>query len=260
MRPHSTFAVLTLLVASAWPAAAIGQTETEKVHRVIPLAAGGTLNLKNFSGQVRITGADRLDVIIDAVRRAPKDRLERIKLDIQATASTITVEANKKDGTWWDRGKNNVVETEFDIQVPRRTRLDVSVFSSPVRITGVEGSHDVHGFSSDLVLTGVTGAVTAKTFSGDIDVEMTSAASTPALDLKTFSGDIDVRVAANARARVDFDSFSGDLSSDLPLMLQSKRRHKISAELGAADTRVEREAARNDLRFRTFSGDVRIKR
>ncbi len=267
IRLHSTLLCAALFVSAVPPSTVAAQTETENVHRVVALAPGGTVKVRNFSGYVRITGTDRPEVVIDAVRRATRDRLDRIKLDVQATDSTVTIEANKREGAWWDRYRNNVVETELDIQVPRRTRLDVSVFSSPVRIGAVEGPHDVHGFSSEIVLTGVTRAVTAKTFSGDIDIEMAEGAPAPELDLNTFSGDIDVRVPTNARGHVDFNSFSGDLTSDLPLTLSSKRRHRLSAELGSGDTRVERDPSTgsgpvpaNDFRFRTFSGDVRIKK
>ena len=51
----------------------------------------------------------------------------------------MVVDANKRDYSWWDFASgNNVVETDFDIKVPRRTQLDVDVFSSPVTVTGID--------------------------------------------------------------------------------------------------------------------------
>ena len=77
-------AVLALAIVSAGCTTLIEavETETEHITQTAALAPGGTLRLKNFSGHVTITGADRQDASIDAVRRASRDRLDHVKLDI----------------------------------------------------------------------------------------------------------------------------------------------------------------------------------
>src|SRR5882757_2300060 len=157
-----TLAAAFAVLALAAPANAAPRLfdETEHITRTIQLEPGGTLRLKNFSGRVTITASDRPEVVIDAVRRASRTQLERIKLDIHTSGSNVvTVDANQRDRSWWDFASgNNVVETDFDIKVPRRTELDLSVFSSPVSIDGVEGAHKVYSFSGRLTLSDVTGS------------------------------------------------------------------------------------------------------
>lgn len=238
-----------ILAAPAWA----DQKETETVDRTIPFVPDGTLRLKNFSGHVRITGHSGTDVVVHAVRRASRDRLDRIKLNIEVSGSSMRIEANKKvSDSWFDFRGNNVVETDFDIQVPIRTRLDVSVFSSPITISGVSGSHEVHGFSSELTLRDIDGRLRAKTFSGDIHVELSPTARAPELDIDSFSGDINVRISEAAKGSLSFNSFSGDLQSDIPLTLSKTSRRRLSAKLN--------EGGANELQFKTFSGDVRIVR
>ena len=246
-----TAAAAALLLAAA---PALAQTETERVDRTIPFAAGGTITLKNFSGEVRITGTDAAQVVIKAVRRATRERLDRIKLDIQTSGSHLTIDANKRpDEGWFERhgDNNNVVETDFDIQVPASSALEVNVFSSDVRVAGVTGSQRVHGFSGRLTLDGVSGPIDAKTFSGDIEVAV-AGTTEPDLELETFSGDIAARLPSDARGHVSFSSFSGDIDSDYPLTLRRKTRRSLDADLGSG--------AGRDLRFKTFSGDVTLKR
>ena len=113
-----------LLMALPAPARATEQRETERIDRTAQIRAGGQLRLKNFSGRVTITGSNRADMTIHAVRTATRDRLDHIKLDIQETSSGVTIEANRKDSDWRDRD-NNVVETEFDIEVPADIDLDI---------------------------------------------------------------------------------------------------------------------------------------
>src|SRR5229473_2427778 len=148
-----TIAAAFAVLALAMPADAAPRDfdETEHVTRTIQMEPGGTLRLKNFSGRVTITASDRPEVAIDAVRRGTRYRLDHIKLDIHTSGATVVVDANQREYSWFDFvDRNNVVETDFDIKVPRRTDLDLSVFSSPVSVTGVEGSQKVHGFSSRL--------------------------------------------------------------------------------------------------------------
>src|SRR4051794_2314813 len=156
-----TIAVLLAVCALAMPAAAWGVDETEHVSQTFKMEPGGSLRLKNFSGRVTITASDRPEVVVDAVRHASRERLSRIKLDIHTAGdNVVVVDANRHDRSWYDFiGKNNVVEPDFDIKVPRRTHLDISVFSSAVDIEGVEGSHKAYSFSGRLSLNDVAGSV-----------------------------------------------------------------------------------------------------
>jgi putative adhesin len=220
-------ALLGALILSVPAAARAEQKETERVDRTAQIRAGGQLKLKNFSGHVTITGSNRGDVSIHAIRRATRDRLEHIKLDVQENGADVTIEANRKDSDWRDRD-NNVVETDFDIEVPLDTSVDVDVFSSDVTVTSVRGKQRVKTFSGDVNLSGGEQSVNAETFSGKIDVLIPQGTS----------------------ASVDFDSFSGELRTDVPMVYRSSSRRRVRAEIGAGGT---------DYYFKTFSGDVRIR-
>jgi hypothetical protein len=226
--------------------------ETEKFHKVVPLAPGGTLVLHNFSGAVRIAGADVGEMTIDAVRTATRDRLDHIKLDVQVSGSTVTIEANKKEEGWTVKN-DNVVETEFDIQVPKNTRLELDVFSSDIHVRNVTAEQSVKTFSGDVTVEDGSARVKAKTFSGGIDLRLVASATAPSLDLETFSGPIGLRVPDAAKAALTFDSFSGQLTSDLPLTLGEQKKGHLKAALNGGDPQHE-------VRIKTFSGNVKIGR
>jgi len=220
---------IALVGALALPAqAAARQQETERVDKTATMRAGGQLRVKNFSGRVTVTGSTRGDITIHAVRRATRDRLDHIKLEVRETASGVTIDANKKDDDWRDKN-NNVVETEMEIQVPQDVKLDIDVFSSDVHVTGVSGEQQL------------------KTFSGDINV----ADATGSIDAETFSGDIELKLSAGAGGRIDFDSFSGSLRSDAGLTTKSSSRSRVTGVIGSGGN--------NDYHFKTFSGGVRIR-
>jgi len=226
--------------------------ETEKVHKVVPLAPGGTVSLHNFSGAVRIVGADVSEVTVDAVRTATRDRLDHIKLDVQVNGTTVSIEANKKD-VGWTVQNDNVVETEFDIQVPKNTRLELDVFSSSVHVRNVAGEQSIKTFSGAATVEDGPARLKVKTFSGAIDLRLAASATSPELDLETFSGSIGIKVPDGAKAALTFDSFSGQLTSDLPLTLNEQKKGHLKAALNGGDPQRE-------VKLKTFSGDVKIAR
>lgn len=246
------FAAFTL-VACAVPSLEAARDETERITRTFKLSPGGTLRLKSFSGRVNITATDADEVVVDAVRRGSRDRLDHIKLDIRNDASGVYIEANKRASSSWF-SNNNVVETDFDIKVPRKTNIDVKVFSAVVNTDGVEGRHTVGAFSSRVTLLNVTGPVKAHTFSGSVEIQAKNWQPDQNIDVDTFSGNVTLRVPESAAGLVSFNSFSGYLNSEIPLTFRNGRRTNLKAELGANASNG------GNLRFKTFSGSVRIDR
>lgn len=245
------FALVTLAVVGV-RAASSALDDTERVERRVKIDPGGTVRIRSFSGRVAITAAEGNEVIVNAVRRAPRERLDHIKLDVHSDGSTVYIEANHRDSTWWS-WRNNVVETDFDIKVPRRVDLDINVFSAPVTVQGIEGSHRISGFSSPVTVEDNGGPLKAHTFSGSIEIQAKDWHDQD-VDVDTFSGNITMRVPEAARARITFNSFSGHLNSDLPLTLKDGSRRSLRADLGTD------AASGGSFRFKTFSGSVRINR
>ena len=225
---RSAFALIFALVL-ATPLA--GQTNTENVDKTLTMQPGGMLRLKTFSGRVRITGGAGDQVVIHAVRRGKQDRLDDIKLEITQSGNTIEVDANHR---LVERRNDNVVETDFDIQVPARTRLDIKTFSAPVTVIGVSESQKIDGFSSE------------------IRIEASQWGDGNSLDINTFSGDVNLRLPDTARGEVDFNSFSGRFESDLPVTLSNSRRRNFRGALNGGGS--------GDFRLKTFSGSVSIRR
>ena len=234
-RPVTTAFALLLALVLATPALAQrddrSPRDTETVDRTLPMPAGGTLRLKTFSGRVKITGGSGDQLVVHAVRRATRDRLADIKLEITTSGSTIEVDANHR---LVERRNDNVVETDFEITLPAKTRLDIKTFSAPVTVIGVQANQNIDGFSSD------------------ITIESNEWTDGTDIDVNTFSGDVRLRLPASAKGNIDFNSFSGRFESDLPVTLNSSSRRNFRGALNGGGNA--------DFRLKTFSGDVSIRR
>lgn len=234
IRPVTTTFVLLAALVLAAPASAQrdrGPRETETVDRTLTMQPGGTLRLKTFSGRVKITGTSGNQVIVHAIRRATRDRLDDIKLEITQSGTTVEIDANHR---LVERRNDNVVETDLDIQLPSKTRLDIKTFSAPVTVVNVAASQKIDGFSSEVIIE-------ASEWSDDNDI-----------DVNTFSGDVRMRLPQSARGSIDFNSFSGQFESDLPVTLNTSSRRNFRGALNGGGP--------GGLRLKTFSGDVSIRR
>ena len=226
-----TTTTLALLAALAIAAPAFAQRDTETVDKTLTMAPGGTLRVKTFSGHVKITGTSGNQLIVHAVRRATRDRLDDIKLEITQSGSSVEIDANHR---LVERRNDNVVDTDLEIQVPSKTRLDIKTFSAPVTVVNVSSSQVIDGFSSDVII---------ETSQWDDNMD---------LEVKTFSGDVRMRLPQNAKGNIDFNSFSGSFESDLPVTLNSSSRRNFRGTLNGGGG--------GDFRLKTFSGDVTIRR
>ena len=223
-------ALLAAFVTTAVPASAQSRQE-ETFDRTFTMQPGGTFRLRTFSGRVRIRGTDGNQVIIHAIRRARPDRLRDIQIEVTQSGNEIEVNANHRRV---ERDNDNVVETDFDIQVPARSRLDVNSFSAPLEVTNVQGAHRLKTFSADITLA-------SDTWNDDEGV-----------DADSFSGDVHLRLPGNARGSITFDSFSGRFQSDLPVTMQSSSSRTFRGELNGGGSAL--------FRFKTFSGSAEIRR
>jgi hypothetical protein len=223
-------ALLAALFAIAVPAQAQSRQE-ETFDRTVTLQPGGTLRLRTFSGRVTIRGTDGSQVVIHAVRRARPERLRDIQIEVIESGNQVEINANHQAR---ERDNDNVVETDFDIQVPARTRLDVNSFSAPIEVTNVQGPHRL------------------KTFSADIRLDASAWRDEDGLDADSFSGDVRLRLPATARGAVSFDSFSGRFESDLPVTLRSSNRRNFNGDLNGGGSAT--------FRFKTFSGSAEIRK
>lgn len=213
-----------------------GPSETETVDRTVPLPANGTVRIKNFSGDIRITPSTGRDVVLKATRRARRETLDHVKLDVTSSGTEVTIEANRRDPSWSrPRNESDVVETRMELQVPPSAELNIDAFSSDVEVEGINADQRVKTFS---------GTITVRGLKGEIDAE-------------TFSGDIRVTLDAAAKGSVSFDSFSGRFDSSLPLSTtfydsrRGRRSRNVEGTLpGGSGPR---------LRFHTFSGDVELR-
>jgi DUF4097 and DUF4098 domain-containing protein YvlB len=120
-------------------------------------------------------------------------------------------------------------------------RAEVQTVSGDVDVRVALAGLKVQSVSGDVELGEVGGSLSVTSVSGDQSVR---AAGPGELAFKAVSGDVDVAIRSGLRIRLDVNSVSGTINSDLPV----------------SDTPTRSEGPEADLRVRTVSGDVKIAR
>jgi DUF4097 and DUF4098 domain-containing protein YvlB len=186
-----------------------------KVGVRITCPTGSELQCDTASADVRVEGT----LGTTRIRTASGDlRLRRIDGQLEAKTASGDIQVDHVEG-----------------------RATLHTVSGDVQLRTAMSGLSVNSVSGDVIVTEVIGDLDVGTVSGDAIVR---AAGPGEVAVKAVSGDVAVAVRRGLRVRLDVNSVSG----------------KIGSELDVSDAPVRAEGPEASLRVRTVSGDVNISR
>lgn len=217
---------------------------TEEFHQTYPLAAGGRVELDNINGAVHITGWDRNEVKVDAVKYAgTKERLDEAKIVVETGSNYVSIRTKYRDHdlSWNHDGWNNPASVEYTLMVPRTAKLD--------EIKLVNGELDIHGITGEVRASSVNGRMTAEGLQGRVklsavngrmEVQVDRLADSP-IKLSSVNGSIELTLPSDAKAELEASTVSGGIDDDFGLHVRHHRYvgHDLRGELGGGGTRIE---------------------
>ena len=228
---------LGALMAIALTISASAQV-TEEFHRTVPISATGSVSLGNINGNVTITGWERNEVQIDAVKKASnQQKLDEAKIEVDAGSDYVHIRTRYPE----NHTNNNPATVTYELHVPRTIRLDsidlvngsldVSQVSGEVRANLVNGSTKIHDLAGRTHISSVNGTVSAtyRTLDNVSDIE-----------LKSVNGSVKLGLPPSPNADVTVSTVNGGISTDFPLTIKGKfMGRRIDGKLGNGGTRIE---------------------
>jgi DUF4097 and DUF4098 domain-containing protein YvlB len=210
------------------------RTHSGSVDYTVTVPRGASVRVKSVSGDIAVStvdGALRADTISGNVEIAAAAQLE----DVRSVSGNVTVKTAGSDGG-----------------------ITASSTSGNVHLSVVKArSIDGDSVSGDVTLADVTcERVVAKSVSGNINFGG-PLAKAGRYALQSHSGDIEASVQNDVGVEVSASSFSGDINSDLPLVMRGggrgdePRRHRQEVRGTYGDGSAT-------LELTSFSGNVRI--
>jgi DUF4097 and DUF4098 domain-containing protein YvlB len=211
---------------------------SEEFHRTVPLPSNGRVSLGNVNGNVTITGWERTEVQIDAVKKASnQQKLDEATIEVDAGSDYVRIRTRYPE----NHTNNNAASVTYELHVPRTARLDhidlvngsltVSQVSGDIRSSLVNGKTMVHDLAARAELSSVNGT---------IDAYYRSLESVQSIELKSVNGAVRLGLPSSPNADVTVSTVNGGITTDFPLTVQGKfmGRH-LDGKLGNGGTRIE---------------------
>jgi hypothetical protein len=255
---------------------ALGRAQGQGDRLTVPFSdpsKPGLLNVNLMAGSVTIRGADRRDVLIDAVpiddRQPRSDQapagMRRLtqRAGFTVDEQTNTMRVGSQDPS---RGMN------FTIEVPRRTNLKLSVVNGrTITVDGVEGDIETNNLNGPTTtLTNVSGSVVAHATNGKVVATIARVTAQKAMAFTSMNGGVDVTLPASVKANVKLRSDQGDVFTDFDVQLTASKEAPVVKDTRQSDGRYRIEVDRTlygtingggpEFEFRSYNGNVYLRR
>ena len=238
-----TLCALLFAVAQGHAAENRGQF-TEEFHQTYALAAGGRVALDNINGSVHITGWDRNEVKVDAVKYArSKERLDEAKIVIDASKDYISIRTEYPDHnlTFRDDDWDNPASVEYTLSVPRTARLDqIKLINGSLDVQGIAGEVRASCINGHLKASGLGGPVKLSTINNRLEAQF-DRLGTSSIELASVNGSVLLTMPSDTKAELEASTVHGGISNDFGLRVRDHRivGHDLHGELAGGGTRIK---------------------
>jgi DUF4097 and DUF4098 domain-containing protein YvlB len=216
---------------------------TEEFHQTYPITADGRIELDNINGPVHISGWDRNEVKVDAVKYAnTKERLEEARIEIDSGKDYLSIRTRypDHDNNWNWGSHNNPASVEYTLTVPRNARLDeIKLINGALDITGVSGEVRASCINGRLEAHDVAGRAKLSTINGRLDARFAQL-SGQEVELSSVNGSVELTIPSDSNAEVEASTVSGGINNDFGLRVNHHRfvGHDLRGEIGNGGTRI----------------------
>jgi DUF4097 and DUF4098 domain-containing protein YvlB len=219
----------------------------ESFDRSYPIAAGGRVSLSNVNGGVQVNVWDQSTVRVQAVKEADsRDELEKLKIEVSATASSVAIE------TRYPHGTHTHLSVEYALTVPKGVALDpITLVNGDLTVSGLGAGVTAKLVNGEARLSGLVGDVEVNTVNGKQLVELQRLSSGQRVELETVNGSVELRLAPSVAAEVEATTVIGHLSNEfgLPVNRHGYVGADMNGAIGSGGGRV---------RLKSVNGGIRV--
>jgi hypothetical protein len=231
----------------------VSDSRSEK--RTLAIGPSGSLDLRNFGGDITVTAGSGNEAAVEIVRRVrartdadAKRAFEEVTVQVDHRGDRATVQVMDSRPNRDGNRDAYQVSVDYTVTAPAGTRLNVGSLGATVRVTGIKGDVAVEVAGGDITVNG-SRVSRVKSMGGDITLTDVDAEGT--LEVGTFGGDV---LVERARARrLSAETMGGDLTA------RDVTADEAALKTLAGDVEFGGGLAKNGrYELRTHSGDVRI--
>jgi DUF4097 and DUF4098 domain-containing protein YvlB len=215
-------------------------------------------HLRNVSIAYTIQVPHDTEVDANVASGAENIRDLRGPVKVHAASGTIRVEKIDKDA---DLATASGSVTASDVG----SDVQVSSASGNVTVSNVKGDVRVKAISGVIRVSHPGGRVEGSTASGEVEIQdaandVTAHAASGRVyvggnpgaqgywNLKTASGGVQISVPASANFHLSAEAVSGEIRTDIPIVIEEQGKHSLRARVGNGGGRIEVHTASGEIR------------
>lgn len=206
--------------------------EVPRGTEVSTSVASGTQTVRNVHGPVKANAASG-SINVDHVDKSA----QLATLSGSVSASNIGEDLRASSAS----GSINVSNVKGDVRV--------NSLSGSARVSNAGGRVEIESVSGSVEVQGVAGDVKANAASGSVSVQGNPGPSSY-WDLHTASGSVEISVPSNANFQLAADATSGQIKTEIPIVIEEQGKHSLRAHAGTGGGRIE---------IHTMSGEIRLR-
>jgi len=237
-KPSTLTGVMAAAVLALLMAVPVHAEVTQEFHKTVPLSADGRVSLSNINGDVEITGWNKNEVQIDAVKTArDQQRLDEARIEVEASSNSVSIETHYPSHLF----NNNPGSVHYTLHVPQNARIDkVNLVNGSLTVQKLTGEIEANLVNGKVRVSDLAGTADLATVNGSVDADYASLNNVREIKLKSVNGAVDLRLPQSPNADVSASTVNGSISTDFPLTVKGHWIGKnMSGTLGSGGVHIE---------------------
>lgn len=237
-KPSTLAGIMAAAILALLMAIPIHAEVTQEFHRTVPLSADGRVSLSNINGDVEITGWNKNEVQIDAVKTArDQQRLDEARIEVNAGSNSVEIETHYPSHLM----NNNPASVRYTLHVPQNARLEkINLVNGALDVQRLSGEVNANLVNGKLRASDLAGTADLATVNGSVEANYTSLNNVREIKLKSVNGSVNLLLPQSPNADVSASTVNGSISTDFPLTVKGHWVGKnMSGTLGSGGVHIE---------------------
>jgi len=227
---------------------------TDRIEKTMQVDAGSELRVENINGEVSIKAWEKDEIHVVAIVTADNDDARaRVKVIIDQSGNNVLVRTKYKEESNWRNNRNNNVEVEYEIMVPKDTELAaIELVNGSLEIDNVEGRLNVDLVNGSVEVDGAKGDSDISSVNGSIKVVYQSdVTSLRDIDIETVNGSVRLTLPESIGASVDVDTMHGRIKNDFGLRVEEGTfvGNELKGKIGDGSVDIEIESVNGSVKI-----------
>lgn len=204
--------------------ASILGTPRAEFRRTYALAPNGRVLIQNLYGDVSITGWDRDEVRVEAIKHSADSRhLDDAQVVVDSSAGTLSIHTQ-----YAGLDAEHPAKVEYRITVPRGANLeDVKLVNGGLSISGITGPVKASSVNGNIKADNLEGQADLSTINGELEAGFNRVSRQNPILLSSVNGPIRLSIPSGSGASVIARNLSGGINSEFGRVVHATGGHHL---------------------------------